>query len=196
MTVSRHDRGARFPAFCAYRSEVRSGIAHGSPGTGFTGLIRDRPLRVRPSRTTKSVRPSIRTRVGNKLGTVLATSAPCGHNAKTPRWRRASLGFADFKHHRNLFPIRRRWQTRRTQNSVLARGCGFKSHLRYSIEPSTWLRSLLHDQHAAGRAHGRPAVEDEADRVDHTGQSQEVPRLRRHGCWIITPCRFSAGVSR
>src|SRR3954464_13221535 len=23
------------------------------------------------------------------------------------------------------------WQTRRTQNPVLARGCGFKSHLRY-----------------------------------------------------------------
>jgi hypothetical protein len=50
---------------------------------------------------------------------------------KTPRWRRASLGFADFKHHRNLFPMRRRWQTYRTQNPVLARGCGFKSHLRY-----------------------------------------------------------------
>jgi hypothetical protein len=25
------------------------------------------------------------------------------------------------------------WQTRRTQNPVLATGCGFKSHLRYSV---------------------------------------------------------------
>jgi hypothetical protein len=31
----------------------------------------------------------------------------------------------------NLFPTPRPWQTRRTQNPVLARGCGFKSHLRY-----------------------------------------------------------------
>ena len=88
--------------------------------------------RVGPSPMINRVRASIRTRVGNKLGTVLATSAPCGHNAKTPRWRRASLGFADFKHHRNVFPMPRRWQkqTYRTQNPVLARGCGFKSHLR------------------------------------------------------------------
>ena len=57
--------------------------------------------------------------IGNKLGTVLATSAPCGHNAKTPSWRRASLGSADFKHHRNLFPIPRHWQRYRTQNPVL-----------------------------------------------------------------------------
>ena len=63
--------------------------------------------------------PGLRPRqVGNKLGTILATSAPCGHNAKTPRWRRASLGFADFKHHRNVFPIPRVWQTYRTQNPV------------------------------------------------------------------------------
>jgi hypothetical protein len=53
-----------------------------------------------------------------KLGTVLATSAPRGHYAKTPRWRRAILGFADFKHHRNLFPMPRSWQTYRTQNPV------------------------------------------------------------------------------
>ena len=91
---------------------------------GFTGVIRHRPLRVGPSPMIKPVPASIRARAGNKLGTVLATSAPCGHNAKTPRWRRASLGFADFKHHRNLFPTRRQWQTRRTQNPVLARGCG------------------------------------------------------------------------
>ncbi len=87
--------------------------------------------RVSPSSMIKPVPASIRARVGNKLGTVLATSAPRGHNAKRPRWRRASLGFADFKHHRNLFPMRRRWQTHRTQNPVPARGCGFKSHLRY-----------------------------------------------------------------
>ena len=88
--------------------------------------------RVSPSPMIKPVPACIRARVGNKLGTVLPTSAPCGHNAKTPRRRCASLGFADFKHHRNLFPMPRRWQTYRTQNPVLARGCGFKSHLRYS----------------------------------------------------------------
>jgi len=87
--------------------------------------------RVSPSPMIKPVPASIRARVGNKLGTVLATSAPCGHNAKTPRRRRASLGSAEYKHHRNLFPTPRLWQTRRTQNPVLARGCGFKSHLRY-----------------------------------------------------------------
>jgi hypothetical protein len=87
--------------------------------------------RVRPSPMIKPIPASIRARVGNKLGTVLATSAPCGHNAKTPRWRSASLGFADFKHHRNVFSVPRIWQARRTQNPVPARGCGFKSHLRY-----------------------------------------------------------------
>ncbi len=106
-------------------------MARGSPGAGFARLIRLRPLRVSPSSMIKPVRASNRTRVGNKLGTVLATSARCGHNAKTPRWRSASLGIADFRHHRNLFPTRWRWQTHRTQNPVLARGCGFKSHLRY-----------------------------------------------------------------
>ena len=60
----------------------------------FTGVIRHRPPRVSLSRIIKPVRACIWTRVGNKLGTVLATSAPCGHTAKTPRWRRASLGFA------------------------------------------------------------------------------------------------------
>ena len=63
--------------------------------------------RVSPSRMIQPVEAAVWARVGNKLGTVLATSAPCGHNAKTPRWRRASLGFADFKHHRNVFPIPR-----------------------------------------------------------------------------------------
>ena len=76
---------------------------------GSRGVIRHRPLRVSPPRMIKPVRASIRARVGNKLGTVLATSAPCGHHAKTPRWRRASLGFVDFRHHRNLFPIPRVW---------------------------------------------------------------------------------------
>jgi hypothetical protein len=126
-----HDRGTRLPAFCTYRSEVRSGIGHGTPRTRFTGFIRHRPLRVSPSRMTKSVRPSIRTRVGNKLGTVLATSAPCGHNAKTTRRRCASLGFAGFKHHRNLFPMRRRWQTRRTQIPVLCRTSVKSGQVRY-----------------------------------------------------------------
>ena len=92
---------------------------------------RDHSLPISPSPMIKPVPASIRARVGNKLGTVLATSAPCGHNAETPRWRRASLGFADFKYHRNLFPMRRRWQTLRTQNPVHGRGCRFKSHLRY-----------------------------------------------------------------
>jgi hypothetical protein len=109
---------------CRHRPPITWDGAYGRDPTSATA-------RVSPSPMIKPVPASIRARVGNKLGTVLATSAPCGHNAKTPRWRRASLGFADFKHHRNLFPMRRRWQTRRTQNPVLARGCGFKSHLRY-----------------------------------------------------------------
>ena len=87
--------------------------------------------RISPSTMIKPVPASIRAQVGNKLGTVLATSAPCDHNANTPRWRRASLGFADFKHHRNLFPMPQLRQTFRTQNPVPVRGCGFKSHLRY-----------------------------------------------------------------
>ena len=38
----------------------------------------------------------------------------------------------------NISPMSGRWQTRRTQNPVLARGCGFKSHLRYSpVGPRT-----------------------------------------------------------
>jgi hypothetical protein len=89
---------------------------------GFTGAIRHRPLCFGPSPMINRLRACIGTRVGNKLGTILATSAPCGHNAKTPRWRRASLGFADFKRHRNLFPIPRPWQTRRTQNPACLPG--------------------------------------------------------------------------
>jgi hypothetical protein len=75
--------------------------------------------RLRRSGTDQADEPvpaSIRARVGNKLGTVLATPTPCGHNAKIPRRRGAGLGFADFKHHLNLFPMRRLWQTTRTQN--------------------------------------------------------------------------------
>ena len=67
--------------------------------------------------------------IGNSIGNV----SPCGHNAKLPRRRRGSLGFADFKHYRNLFPMRRRWKTRRIQNPVLARGSGFKFRLRQKI---------------------------------------------------------------
>jgi hypothetical protein len=61
--------------------------------------------RVSPSPIIEPVPASIPAQFGNNLGTVLATSAPCGQNSKTPRGRRASLGFADFKHHRNLFPM-------------------------------------------------------------------------------------------
>ncbi len=76
--------------------EVRS--SHGTWRTAAALELRD---------LTRTLRPAPWGYFGNKLGTVLATSAPCGHNAKTPRWRRASLGFADFKHHRNLFPTPR-----------------------------------------------------------------------------------------
>ena len=57
--------------------------------TGDRVCSRDPTLataRVSPSPMIKPVPASIRARVGNKLGTVLATSAPCGHNAKTPMW--------------------------------------------------------------------------------------------------------------
>jgi hypothetical protein len=84
--------------------------------------------RVSPSRMIKPVEADIWAPLGNKLGTVLATSAPCGHNAKTPSLRRAGLGFADFKHHRNLFPMPRLRQTYRTQNPVLAMEANADTH--------------------------------------------------------------------
>jgi hypothetical protein len=106
------------------RPSLRRPFRHGSRihWDRFTGAIRRRPLPGSPSHMIKPVPAPIRPRVGNKLGTVLATSARCGHNAKTPRWRRASLGFADFKHHRNLFPMPWLWQTYQTQNPVPVKG--------------------------------------------------------------------------
>jgi hypothetical protein len=106
-TAGWHERGP-LPSGVLCPS-LRKPFRHGSliNWHRFTGVIRHRPLPGSPSHMIKSVPASIRARVGNKLGTVLATSAPCGHNAKTPRWRRASLGFADFKHHRHLFRIPR-----------------------------------------------------------------------------------------
>ena len=66
------------------------------------------------------------------MGTGLATSAQCGYNVRALGKYRNCLAIKAFKYHRNVFPIPRVWQTYRTQNPVLARGCGFKSHLRYS----------------------------------------------------------------
>jgi len=71
-------------------------------------------------------------RFGNKLGTGLAISAQCGYNVRASGQYRNCLAINVFKYHRNVFPIPRVWQTYRTQNPVLARGCGFKSHLRHS----------------------------------------------------------------
>ncbi len=71
-------------------------------------------------------------RFGYKLGTGLAILAQCDYKIHRSRRYRNRLENRDFKHRCNVFPIPRRWQTRRTQNPVLARGCGFKSHLRYS----------------------------------------------------------------
>jgi hypothetical protein len=174
--------GLCFPVFCATRWLYRSGIARGSIGTGFTGVIRPRPLRVSPSRMVKPVRASIRARVGNNLGTVLATSAPCGQNAKTPRWRRASLGFADFKHHRNVFPMPRIWQKYRTQNPVLARGFGCKSRLRYLIGKKLETWSL------AGSLSGPPTSSTRsaqfspvANTAAHTSDGSLHSRLLGHG---------------
>ena len=70
-------------------------------------------------------------RFGNKLGTGLAISAQCHYNVPSSGRHRNCLENKDFKYHCNVFPIPRIWQTSRTQNPVLARGCGFKSHLRF-----------------------------------------------------------------
>src|SRR5262245_49908838 len=67
--------GPSLTGFRAYCSEDRSGIDHGSLGAGCIGVIRHRPLPVTPSPVIKPVLASIRTPVGSKLGTVLATSA-------------------------------------------------------------------------------------------------------------------------
>jgi hypothetical protein len=45
---------------------------------------------------------------------------------KTPMRECASLGSVDLMRHRNLFPMPLEWQTRGTQNPLLASGCGFK----------------------------------------------------------------------
>jgi hypothetical protein len=70
-------------------------------------------------------------RIGNKMGTVLAISAQCRDNVPGSGRHRNRLEAKTFKCHSNVFPIPRIWQKSRTQNPVLARGCGFKSHLRY-----------------------------------------------------------------
>jgi hypothetical protein len=71
-------------------------------------------------------------RVGNKMGTGLAISAQCGCNVRASGQYRICFAIKALKYHRNVFPIPRVWQTYRTQNPVLASGCGFKSHIRYS----------------------------------------------------------------
>ena len=58
-----------------------------------------------------------------------------------------------FKYRCNVFPIPRVWQTYRTQNPVLVRGCGFKSHLRYSVAAARAMQ--LRESFRAGR---RPAI--------------------------------------
>jgi hypothetical protein len=74
----------------------------------------------------------MRTRgVGNKMGTGLAILAQCDYNMHRSRRYRNRLKMEPFHHHCNVFPIPQVWQTRRTQNPVPARGCGFKSHIRY-----------------------------------------------------------------
>ena len=91
-------RASLSAGFSASRSEDRSAIGHRSIGTGLTGMVRHRPLPRQPiTRDQACTVPPFGRRVGNDLGTGLATSAPYGHNVKTPRWRRASLGFADFR---------------------------------------------------------------------------------------------------
>ncbi len=89
---------------------------------------------------TRTPRLALRGHFGNKMGTGLATSAQCGHNIRRSSQHRNWLETKDSKHHCNVFPIPRVWQSYRTQNPVLARGCGFKSHLRYLIgnELETW----------------------------------------------------------
>ena len=73
----------------------------------------------------------------------MAISAQCGYNVRASGQYRNCLAIKAFKYHRNVFPIPRVWQTHRTQNPVLARGCGFKSHVRYKI---------LHEQYVARRS--------------------------------------------
>ena len=52
---------------------------------------------------------------------------------------RNCLETTGFKCRSNVFPIPRKWQTSRTQNPVLARGCGFKSHLSSAFSRAVFL---------------------------------------------------------
>jgi len=54
--------------------------------------------------------------VGNNMGTALATSAQCHHNERASGQFRNFPAITAFKYHRNVSPIPRVWQTRRTQN--------------------------------------------------------------------------------
>jgi hypothetical protein len=57
-------------------------------------------------------------RIGNKMVTGLATSDGCHYNELASRRHRNCLANKDSKHHCNVIPIPRIWQTNRTQNSV------------------------------------------------------------------------------
>jgi hypothetical protein len=69
-------------------------------------------------------------RLGNKLATVLATSAQCRDNVPESGPHRNRPESNESKCHSNVCPIPRVWQKSRTQNPVVARGCGFKPQLR------------------------------------------------------------------
>jgi hypothetical protein len=108
------------------------------PGSAIVAVSLRGRRSVTLARTPRPVWPGVNPqgRFGNKMGTGLATSAQCGYNARASGQYRNCPAIKAFKYHRNVFPIPRVWQTYRTQNTVLARGCGFNSYLRYSPERS------------------------------------------------------------
>jgi hypothetical protein len=123
-------------------------------------------------------------RVGNKMGTGLAISAQCGYNVRASGQYRNCLAIKAFKYHRNVFPIPRVWQTYRTQNPVLARGCGFKSHLRYSRigangNDNDRRRASLTPQHA------RQCIDNHCPAV--TDRRSRLGSRRRYGALVIIP---------
>ena len=96
-----------------------------SVGTdGMFGVGTKIPQALTAFRCTDCTQSLARTRqqtwpIGNKLGTGLAILAQCDYKLRAVGQNRNCFAIKAFKYHRNVFPIRRIWQTYRTQNPVL-----------------------------------------------------------------------------
>jgi hypothetical protein len=81
------------------------------------------------------------------------------------------------------------WQTRRTQNPVLARGCGFKSHLRYYPLVTIQILASMSggDARQRGRVRGDAVLRIAVDFAFHS--------LREPGATGPSPMRHASTVS-